>query len=120
MSRGTLEFVVIEFPGPVPGRTLAPELTALVEKGVIKVIDILFVTKDAAGEVSSFEIADRDGDGEYEALDMAVESIDGLIADQDVAMIGQALDPGSTAMILLFEHLWMKGVRQAVLGAGGE
>lgn len=121
MSRGPLEFVVIEFPDLVPGKKIGPQLQSLVDKGVISLIDITFVTKSAdGGTVSSFELTDRDGDGEFEALDIAVEAIDGLVSNQDVAAVGADLEPGHTAMIVLFEHVWMRGIRDAIKGAGGE
>ncbi len=120
MSRGPLEFVVIEFPDRVPGRILGPELDRLVANKTIQLIDMLFVSKAEDGTVDSFELADRDGDGEFEALDVAAQAIDGLISPQDVAAVGEGLQPGATAMIVLFEHAWMRDIRDTVLTAGGE
>jgi hypothetical protein len=120
MSRGPLEFVVIEFPHGIPGRILGPELDRLVASKTISLIDMLFVSKAQDGSVDSFELADRDGDGEFEALDIAAQAIDGLISPQDVAAVGEGLAPGSTAMIVLFEHAWVRNIRDTVLTAGGE
>jgi hypothetical protein len=120
MSRGPLEFVVIEFPHGVPGKKLGPALTSLADKGIVNLIDIVFVSKDTDGTITTFEMADRDGDGEFEALDVAVQSIDGLVADQDLAEIARDLRAGSTGMVLLFEHLWVRNIRDIVAGAGGQ
>jgi uncharacterized membrane protein len=120
MGRGPLELIAVEYPGAVPGRALAPELRRLVDAGVIKIIDIAFVMKDADGTVTAFEISEREGDDDFEALDEVVQTIDGFIADDDIAEIGQDLEPGMTASLLLFEHAWMRELREIVSGAGGE
>lgn len=120
MSRGPLEFVVVEFPDTVPGATLGPELDRLTRKGVIDMIDMLFIEKGADGAVTTFEAADRADDPQFAALGTAAQSIDGLISDQDVATVGAELPRGVTAGIFLFEHVWMRTLHAIVSGAGGE
>ncbi|GAA1817792.1 hypothetical protein GCM10009682_43260 [Luedemannella flava] len=120
MSRGPVEFVVVDFPGEVPGATLAPQLRSLVDQGVINVIDMLFIARDDDGTVRSFELGDREGEDDFEALDVVVQEIDGLIGEQDVADIGAGLAPGHTAAVFLFEHTWVRDIGRTVSSAGGE
>lgn len=120
MGRGPLEFVVVDFPDGVPGIALGPQLRALVDRGVINVIDMLFVTRAEDGAVRSFELSERAGDPHFEALDLVVQEVDGLIGEQDVADVGAALLPGHTAALLLFEHAWVREVGRTVADAGGE
>ena len=120
MSRGPVEFVVMEFPDGVPGAQLGPELRSLVDKGVVKLIDMLFLSKAADGTLASFEVSDREGDPHYEALDQVAQSIDGMISGQDVEAVGDMIEPGTTAAIFLFEHVWVHQVQDIVAAAGGE
>lgn len=115
-----MELVVAEFPGPVPGEALAPELRRLVEQGVIRIVDIAFVRKGSDGEVALLELGDLEGDPAYEALDVVVEAVDGLIAEQDLTEIASEVTAGATAVVLLFEHTWATALRGILTGTGGE
>jgi hypothetical protein len=120
MTRGPVEFVVMEFPDGVPGVQLGPELRALVDKGVVQLIDTLFIGKADDGTITSFEVADRPGDPNFEALDQVKQAIDGLISSQDIEAVGDMIAPGSTAALFLFEHVWVHQVREIVATAGGQ
>ena len=86
---------------------------------MIRVIDLVFVTKNAEGDVVGIELNDID-----ESISVAfqphVEEPSGLLADEDIEDLGADLPPDSSAAILLFEHLWATKFRDAVLGSGGE
>jgi uncharacterized membrane protein len=118
MNRGPVDFIVIEFPGPVPGRTLAPAINELVDKGVINLIDMVFVHKGQDGSVIAFETNDEDDD--ILALASVAQSVDGLIAEQDILAVGAGMLPGATAVALLFENQWARKIREVVNRAGGE
>ncbi len=120
MSRGPVEFVVVEFPQDVPGPALGPELRRLISKGVIDLIDMVFVTRNPDGAVTSFEASDRADDPQFASLADAAQSMDGLIAEQDIAMVGAELAAGVTAAIFLFEHSWMRNLWRIVDSSGGE
>jgi hypothetical protein len=115
-----MELVVAEFPGHVPGRTLAPELHRLVEQRVIRIVDIAFVRKGTDGAVTMLELGDYEGDPEFEALDTVVETVEGLIAEQDLTEIAREVGTGTTAVVLLFEHIWATTLRAILTGTGGE
>src|SRR5262245_22959937 len=106
MGRGPMELAVVEFTGDVPGIRLAPELKRLVEADIIRIVDLAFVTKNADGSIDTFELADREGDPDFEALDQILYAVDGLISDDDLDDIAEDVSEGATAMIVLFEHAW--------------
>jgi uncharacterized membrane protein len=120
VTRGPMELTVVEFPGAVPGEQLAPELRRLVEADVIRIVDLVFVEKDADGDVVVFELRDREGDDSYEAFDDLVHSVEGLIADEDLDEIAADVDAGNVAAVLLVEHVWAAKLAQITRAAGGE
>jgi hypothetical protein len=119
MSRGPMELVMIEFPDAVPGERLAPELKRLLDAGVIRVVDLAFIERTSDGDVSTFELSEREGEAAYEALDIIPETIDGLISEADLAALSENVDPGSTAAVILFEHMWANQLRDMVAAADG-
>ncbi|GHJ50090.1 hypothetical protein Cs7R123_74320 [Catellatospora sp. TT07R-123] len=120
MARGPLEFVVVEFPDRVPGRELAPELHRLVDQEIVRIIDTVVVTRAADGTVTTHELGEYEGDPDFEALDPDIQAVDGLISEQDVRDLAEAITPGATALVLLFEHVWLRSMRATVAAAGGE
>ncbi|MDI1459755.1 DUF6325 family protein [Catellatospora sp. KI3] len=119
MKRGPLEFVVVEFPDRVPGRALAPELHRLVDQEIVRVIDMVVVTRSTDGAVTAHELGEYEGDPDFEALDPDIQALDGLISEQDVRDLGESITPGATALVLLFEHLWLRSMRTTIAEAGG-
>lgn len=120
MSRGPMELTIVEFPGDVPGDQLAPELRRLVDADVIRIVDLVFLEKDASGEVTTFELRDREGDDAYEAFDDLVYAVEGLIAMEDMDEIGADIKPGDVAAVLLVEHVWAAKLSEITRNAGGE
>jgi len=114
-----MELVMIEFPDAVPGEQLAPELRRLLDAGVIRVVDLAFIERNADGEVATFELSEREGDPAYEALDVIPETIDGLISDADLTALADNVDSGSTAAVILFEHVWANRLKEMVTAAHG-
>jgi Family of unknown function (DUF6325) len=114
MRHGAVEFVVIEFNGQRLDPSLAASLREQVSKGVITVIDLLFVQKNTDGSVRSFELDEVSDDGHREALGGIAQAIDGLISPEDVSDVAAGLEPGTTALIVLFEHIWLRELRAAV------
>lgn len=118
MAHGAVEFVVVEFPGDVPSAALADELKKLVDNGTIEIIDVLFVRKSMDGKVESFELGTGHVNDEYVSLDRIVQSVDGLIGEEDVQLIGAELTPGHTAAFLIFEHAWLRSIRARLADSG--
>ncbi len=120
MSLGPIEVIVVGFPGSKFNGAVLPELTALVEAGTITVVDGVFIAKDDAGDVVFVEFGEDGLDGEVAAFaDLVGEAME-LVSDEDVDELAAGLDPGSSAAVLVFEHTWAKGFRDAIAGSGGE
>jgi uncharacterized membrane protein len=119
MDIGPVEILVVGFPDNQFTGEIVPALAELVESGLVRVIDLVFVTKDADGNVVGIELSDVE-DKVSSAFQPHVEDPSGLLADEDIEDIGADLEPGSSAAILLFEHLWATKFRDAVVGSGGE
>ncbi len=116
---GPIDYVVIEFPGSKMTGEGFPLLVDLVDRGIIRIIDLVFVTKEADGSVVGMAIADFDEDG---TLDLAVfeGASSGLLSDDDIAEAGGVLEPGSSAGILVYENLWAAPFAVAMRRSGGQ
>lgn len=117
-SLAPVEMIVLSFPGSRFSGEIIPAIQKLVETDLVRIIDIVLVTKDEAGVVSVLEINDPDQDlGIFEPF---VADLTGLIGEADAQAIGGGLEPGSSAGLLVVEHLWAREFQQAVLNSGGE
>ena len=119
MDIGPVEILVVAFPGNQFTGDVAPALGELVESGTIRVIDLVFVAKDADGEILAIELSDMD-DAIGAAFGPHVGAPNGLLAEEDIADLGADLPSDSSAAILLFEHVWATKFRDAVINSGGE
>ena len=115
---GPIDWILIEFSGPPTGKA-APYLLDLVDRGLIRIIDLVLVNKDAEGALTILELADIDGDGE---LDLAVfEGVrSGVLGEDDVAEAAAVLEPDTSGVFLLYENLWAAPFAVAVRQAGGQ
>jgi hypothetical protein len=116
---GPIDYIVVEFPGNRMTGEAFPLLVDLVDRGVIRIIDLVFVTKELDGSVRGMAIADLDDDGE---LDLAVfeGASSGLIGEDDIEETGGVLEPGSSAGILVYENVWAGPFASAVRRGGGQ
>ncbi|MEU0787005.1 DUF6325 family protein [Streptomyces sp. NPDC006173] len=116
---GPIDYVVIEFPGSRMTGEGFPLLVDLVDRGLIRILDLLFVKKEEDGSVVGMEIADLTGDG---VLDLAVfeGASSGLLGEDDIAEAGQALEPGNSAGILVYENLWAAPFATALRRGGAQ
>jgi len=116
---GPVDYLVVEFPGNKMTGEGLPILVDLVDRGIVRVLDLVFVRRDDDGTVSAFEITDFDGDG---ALDLAVfqGAKSGLLDDQDIAEAGNAVQPGSSAALLVYENTWAAPMVGALRSSGAE
>jgi hypothetical protein len=116
---GPVDYVVIEFPDGVHKGEAAPLLVDLVDRGIIRILDLMFIQKDQDGTVSGLAIADLDGDGvtDYAVFEGASS---GLLSDEDREEAGGTLEPGAAALVILFENRWAAPFARAVRKAGGQ
>jgi hypothetical protein len=119
-GHGPVEFVVVGFTGGRIDESLGPALREQVDRGAIRIIDLLFVRKDPDGNQFTFELEDVSDDDAYSHLYGVPGEIDGLVAEEDVAEFVDELPPGTTAMIVLFEHMWLRDLRVAIEASGGQ
>jgi hypothetical protein len=116
---GPIDYVVVEFPdNRMTGEGL-PLLVDLVDRGIIRLIDLTFFTKGADGSVAIIELADIDGDGE---LDLTVfeGASSGVLGEHDVNEAAAAVDSGSSAALIVYENKWAAPFAAAVRRGGGQ
>lgn len=115
---GPIDYIVVEWPGRQPNGEVAPQLIDLVERGLIRILDLVFVTKDEDGTVRGLEISELAG----EVAELAVfeGASSGLLSDEDVDEAGGVLEPGTSAALLVFENAWAAPFASAVRESGGQ
>jgi hypothetical protein len=120
MEVGPIDIAVIGYPAdaPMTGEA-APLLVDLVERGIIRVLDVLFVTKNEDGTFSGFDARDltSKGVGDFEVFEGASS---GLLGDEDAEKVADELEPGSAAVIIVYENRWAAPFIAAVRRNGGE
>jgi hypothetical protein len=116
---GHVDYIVVEFPAGASNFTgeMAKELLALVDSGTIRVIDILILTKNEDGTVEPMEFSDVGELGELQALEAQLAE---LLAADDVVNLAAAMEPGSTAGVLIWENLWAAPFAAAARRSGGQ
>lgn len=120
ISSGPVDVLFLRFPGNQFNGEIGPALRNLVTRGLVRVVDLLFVYKDVDGTVGSIELA-----GLGKSLEPAFADLDGqlgggLLDAEDVQDVGASLDPGSSVAVVAAENLWAIPFINAVRSAGGE
>ena len=113
-----VEYIVIEFPGNQFNGDVVPALAELIENGTVRLIDLLFVTKDASGAVGWFELGDLDSEV-AQAFELLEGEIGGLVSEEDAQEVAANLSENSSAAILVWENTWAERFAQAVVGLEG-
>ena len=118
-SLGPISYLVVEFPGSKMTGEGLPILVDLAQRGVIRILDLVFVAKGQDGSLGIIQLADLDRDG---TLDLAVfEGVSsGLVSQEDLAEAAPVIAPGSSAAILIFENRWATSFVQALRRGGAE
>jgi Family of unknown function (DUF6325) len=116
---GPVDYVVVEFPAGASNFTgeMAKELLALVDSGTIRLIDVLILTKTEDGSVDATELSDL---GELGPLQAVEAELAELLAADDVDHLAAAMEPGSTAGVLIWENLWAAPFASAARRSGGQ
>ncbi|MCL2769423.1 MAG: DUF6325 family protein [Solirubrobacterales bacterium] len=119
LELGPVDIVVIGFPPDAPRTGEAfPIVVDLVERGIIRVLDVLVVEKDAGGVVSGVELADLDRDG-FAELRVFEGARTGMLGDEDRDVAGEGLEPGEAAVLICFENAWAAPFVTTVRRNGG-
>ncbi len=116
---GPVDYLVVEFPGSRMTGEGLPLLVDLVDRGIIRILDLVFVKKQQDGSISGLTVSDLDADG---TLDLAVfeGASSGLLGRDDIDEAGTVLEPGSSAGILVYENLWAAPFAAALRRGGGQ
>lgn len=118
IEMGPIDYLLVEWPGRQPNGEAAPHLVDLVDRGLIRILDLAFVTKDEDGTVAGLELSDL-GDGAAE-LEVFEGASSGLLSDDDLTEAAAALEPGTSAALLVFENTWAAPFAAAVRRSGGQ
>ncbi|MBF9066901.1 DUF6325 family protein [Streptacidiphilus fuscans] len=118
MELGPVEYAVIAFPGSEFSGRIVPALNDLIRQGTIRLIDLTFITKAPDGSVEAFEL-----DALPETITTAYDALDGevsgLLSAEDIADLAEAVPPGSSAAIVVWEDSWARSLAQAARESGG-
>src|SRR3954466_4908890 len=116
---GPVDYLVVESPAGAKNFTgeMAAELLKLVDAGTIRVVDVLILDKNEDGSVDATELADIEQLGDLQAIEAELAE---LLAADDVAHLAAAMDPGSTAGVLIYENLWAAPFASAARRSGGQ
>jgi hypothetical protein len=116
---GPVDWIVVEFPGSRFNGEIAPALRDLVERELVRVLDLLVLKKDADGALDAFELSDLDTSeiGELRGYESELAM---LLSEEDVTAVAAAIEPGSSAAVLVWENTWAAPFASAVRHSGGQ
>ncbi len=115
---GPIDFILVEWPGRQPTGEAIPHLIDLVERGLIRVLDLAFIAKEEDGSVTRIELAEvAEQITEFSYFHGAAS---GLLQEDDLAAAATALEPGTAAALLIFENAWAGPFASAVRRSGGQ
>jgi hypothetical protein len=115
---GPIDYLLVEWPGRQPTGEAAPHLLDLVDRGLIRILDLVFLAKGEDGSLTRLEIADL-GDQVAAFADFEGAS-SGLLSDEDAEEAGGTLEPGTAAALLVYENRWAAPFAAAVRRSGGQ
>jgi hypothetical protein len=116
---GPVDWIVVEFPGSRFNGEIAPALHDLVERGLVRVLDLLVLKKDADGSLEAFELSDLE-EIEVGQMRSYETELAMLLSEEDVTSVAAAIEPGSSAAVLVWENSWAAPFASAVRRSGGQ
>lgn len=116
---GPIDWIVVEFPGSRFNGEIAPALRDLVDRDLIRVLDLLILKKDSEGTLEAFELSDLE-DTELGGLQSHEDEMAMLLSEDDVNALAAAIEPGSSAAVLVWENKWAAPFGAAVRHSGGQ
>jgi len=116
---GPIDYVVVGFVGNNFNGSILEELSKAVDSGVIRLVDLLFIIKDADGNVAAAEIEDQHEDIKKAVGSLGLGDDMPMLTEQDVEKLGAEMENDTSAGVLVIEHLWAKGLKKALIDAGG-
>lgn len=116
---GPIDYLVVEFPGSHMTGEGLPMLVDLVDRGIIRILDLVFIKKELDGSIAGITLSDLDQDGQ---LDLTVfqGASSGLLGRDDIEEAGRAVEPGSSAGLLVYENRWAAPFAAALRRGGAQ
>jgi hypothetical protein len=118
MSIGPVEYIAIAFPGNKFSGAIIPAIKELQDAGTIRVLDLVIITKDQAGDVRAIELSEASPEEQATLATLGVEGKN-LLGQEDFEDIGDALDPNSTAALMIWENVWAERFASSLRAADG-
>ena len=114
---GPVDYIVIEWPGRQPTGEVAPMIVDAADRGIIRILDVAFLIKDVEGEIVTVEAGEFDYDGGFAEFEGAGT---GLIGEDDLAEAAAALNPGTSAAMLVWENRWAAPIATGLRRTGAQ
>ena len=115
---GPIDYVILGWPDRIPsGGTIAPMIVDLVDRGIIRIIDVAFIAKDDDGTIVALDLESLPDDSAFSEFDGASSGVMGM---SDLQEAGSALEPGSSAAVLVWENLWAAPLAVALRKSGAQ
>lgn len=118
MTLGPLDYLVVGFPGNQFKGEIAPAINEARAKGIIRLVDLVFIMKDETGKTVTMELTDMPEDVK-QTFSSAGGDLEGLFTPDDIATLTEDVPPGNSALIMLYEHLWAIKIKEALINAKG-
>jgi hypothetical protein len=116
---GPVDYLVVEFPGSKFNGEIAPALLDLVDRDIVRVLDLILIVKEADGTFDAIELADVDESAAGDLVRLETHIAE-LLSEEDVISLTAAIEPGSTAALLVYENKWAAPFAAAVRHSGGQ
>jgi len=117
---GPIDYLVVEFPADVqPDGSALGHLIDLVDRGIIRVLDLAWVKRESDGSVVGIDINDMDMSGDVD-ITLFGGAASGMLGDDDITEAGSALEPGCSAAVLLYENTWAAPFARALRAKGAQ
>jgi uncharacterized membrane protein len=115
---GPIDYIVLEWPREQPAGEVAPLILDLVDRGIIRILDVALLAKDEDGSVATVEVGSLEGGSDDFAVFDGAAS--GLLGDDDLEEAANVLEPGTSAAVLVWENRWAAPVATALRRSGGQ
>ena len=114
MTIGPVEYIVVGFPGNEFKGEIAPAIADLVESDTVRILDLVFITKDGNGDFGAVEFDEHDGLQAFTSID---GHVGGVISNEDIEHAAEALEPNTSAALLVWEDVWARPLLEALVDA---
>ncbi len=116
---GPIDYAIFEFPGNRFNGEIAPNIVDLTDRGIIRILDLVFVKRNEDGLVEALEVTEMDH-GEIGSISLYEGDLSDLLSHEDIAAAGEVIKPGSSALFAVWENTWAAPLATAILESGGQ